>query len=51
MDPLQQERTPISRGEVPLLRRAAIIGYWWYSKENEWEGFSKEWPADTGGNS
>ena len=34
MDPIQQKRTPISRAEVPLLRRAAMIGYWWYSKGN-----------------
>ena len=34
MVPIQQKRKPINRGEVPLLRRAAVIGYLWYSKGN-----------------
>jgi len=33
-EPLQQKWKPISHGEVPLLRRAAMIGYWWYRKGN-----------------
>ena len=27
MDPIQQKRKSINRGEAPLLRRAAVIGY------------------------
>jgi hypothetical protein len=26
------KRKPIKHAEVPLLKRAAILGYWWYSK-------------------
>ena len=34
MVPIQQKRKPINRGEVPLLRRAAVIGYLWHSQGN-----------------
>ena len=34
MVPIQQKRKPINRGEVPLLRRAAVIGHLWHSQGN-----------------
>ena len=43
MDPIQQKRTPISRAEASLLRRAAMIGYWWYSKGNGKDSTGNGW--------
>ena len=32
------ERKPIKHAEITLLKRAAIIGYWWYSKGSAGDG-------------
>ena len=44
MNPTQQKRKLINRGKA-LLKRVAVIGYWWYSKRKGKDSTGNGWQS------